>query len=126
MRPQNLCLLETIAKMVIRKTDPGHEEDLLELLSGRFLQTMITNRNIDEIIDSINQLRFSKEELLAIRGGLGHDWQANQAAKKKFQQLMDTPVDKLSPPLELIRREIRFLDTLVRSIHGLRLIRKRT
>lgn len=124
MTVQNFCLLETIAKMVIRKTDPGHEEDLLELLSGRFLQTMITNRNIDEIRSRINELRFSKEELLAIRGGLSPDWQANQAANKKFQQLMDTPVDKLSPPLELIRREIRFLDTLIRSIHGLRFVKR--
>lgn len=124
MTVQNFCLLETIAKMVIRKTDPGHEEDLLELLSGRFLQTMITNRNIDEIRSRINQLRFSKEELLAIRGGLSPDWQANQAANKKFRQLMDTPVDKLSPPLELIRREIRFLDTLIRSIHGLRFVKR--
>lgn len=119
MKVQNFCLVETVVRTVIRMAKRTNGEELLELFSRAFLQTMITNGNIGEITNRINQLRFSKENAFARKADLEHDWRDRPGAEKRFQRLMNTQDNKLSPYLASLKKQIKFLDIVSRSIDQL-------
>lgn len=125
MPNRNFVPVEKVAWMIVKLTKPDNPQELLEMIPEDLSQTMITDLNIEKIIAAIDQIRYGKEDGLAQMMGLGINWENIQQKKEKLRAvLVDSSTAILSPEKEDIKRQIRFLRNLCRSISELKFVRQ--
>jgi len=125
MANRNFVHVEKMAWMIVKLTKPDNSHELLEMIPEDLSQTMITDLNIKKIIARINQIRCAREDGLALMMGLGINWENIQQKKEKLRDVLDDSSSAiLSPEQEEVKRQIRFLRILCRSISELKFVRQ--
>ncbi|MBU4204969.1 hypothetical protein KKE19_03695 [Patescibacteria group bacterium] len=121
---RNLCLVESVARAVIKITKLKHSQELLGMFPVDLCQTMIADGNVNQIIAKVNRLWRKKEDAFALAADLGLDWKNKAEKRKKMQKMVDSSSDKLTLTQKVLQRQIKFLAALSRSIYELKFIKK--
>jgi len=125
MLNRNFVHVEKVAWMIVKLIKPDNPQELLEMIPEDLSQTMIMDLNIKKIIARINQIRCAREDGLARMMGLGINWENSQQKKEKLRSVLDDSSSAiLSPEQEEVKRQIRFLRILCRSISELKFVRQ--
>lgn len=118
MTVKNLCLVETLARVFIKKRRLCYSIKFLQIIPPELLQTMITNQNSSEIRRRIEELRRLRENELAQMLGLAVNWEQRPKERQKMDRILTNsdsdyePTDKEKQK----KREIDFLSELSLSI----------
>jgi len=104
-----------IAKDVIKANPNDYSNDLLQLIPKEILDTELTDDNLHEMGLKIDEIRFKKEDELALFLGLG-DTAKNTKTRDFLTDIMNRKLDRLPDRQRKIVRKIKFLSNVAQTI----------